>query len=118
MLRSTGLLIRPLSASIRSVSFIHEPIIKETMPAKLLPFPEPRKKPEPVGEPIRIAGNPLVVGDGVGGTEARDRFRRRKPLGRRFPRVPGECPFMFLPEAAWIHRAHGALRKITGPYPV
>ena len=32
--------------------------------------------------------------------------------------VAGECPFMFLPEAAWIHRAHGALRMMAKAYPV
>ena len=32
--------------------------------------------------------------------------------------VPGECPLMFLPEAGWIHRAHGALRKLAKSYPV
>jgi uncharacterized protein len=31
--------------------------------------------------------------------------------------VPGECPFMFLPEAAGFHRFHGFIRKITGRYP-
>jgi uncharacterized protein len=31
--------------------------------------------------------------------------------------VPGECPFMFLPEADFIHRLHGMFRKITGSYP-
>ncbi len=31
--------------------------------------------------------------------------------------VAGECPFMFLPEAAWIHRAHGFCRKLLGSYP-
>jgi predicted CoA-binding protein len=31
--------------------------------------------------------------------------------------VPGECPFMFLPGAAGIHRFHGLIRKITGRYP-
>jgi predicted CoA-binding protein len=31
--------------------------------------------------------------------------------------VEGECPFMFLPEAAWIHRAHGFCRKVMGRYP-
>lgn len=31
--------------------------------------------------------------------------------------VPGQCPFMFLPEAAGIHRFHGFVRKITGRYP-
>jgi len=31
--------------------------------------------------------------------------------------VPGECPFMFFESAAWFHRLHGAIRKITGTYP-
>jgi len=31
--------------------------------------------------------------------------------------VPGQCPFMFLPNAAGFHRFHGFLRKITGRYP-
>jgi uncharacterized protein len=31
--------------------------------------------------------------------------------------VPGECPFMFLPDTAGIHRLHGFIRKITGRYP-
>jgi predicted CoA-binding protein len=31
--------------------------------------------------------------------------------------IPGECPLMFLPDAAWFHRLHGVIRKITGAYP-
>ena len=31
--------------------------------------------------------------------------------------IPGECPFMFLPQAALYHRFHGWLRKIAGSYP-
>jgi len=31
--------------------------------------------------------------------------------------VPGECPFMFLPDTAGFHRFHGFIRKITGRYP-
>lgn len=31
--------------------------------------------------------------------------------------VSGECPLMFLPDAAWIHRAHRILRQMTGSYP-
>jgi uncharacterized protein len=31
--------------------------------------------------------------------------------------VPGECPFMFLPGTAGVHRFHGLFRKITGRYP-
>jgi len=31
--------------------------------------------------------------------------------------VPGQCPFMFLPDAARFHRFHGFIRKITGRYP-
>ncbi len=31
--------------------------------------------------------------------------------------VPGQCPFMFLPDSAGIHRFHGLVRKITRRYP-
>jgi len=31
--------------------------------------------------------------------------------------VPGECPFMFLPQSAAFHRFHGFIRKLTGHYP-
>jgi predicted CoA-binding protein len=31
--------------------------------------------------------------------------------------VAGECPFMFLPEAAWPHRVHGFCRKLIGRFP-
>jgi deazaflavin-dependent oxidoreductase (nitroreductase family) len=31
--------------------------------------------------------------------------------------VPGQCPFMFWPDAATGHRVHGFIRKITGRYP-
>ena len=31
--------------------------------------------------------------------------------------VPGECPFMFLPNAGVVHRIHGTIRKLTGHYP-
>jgi len=31
--------------------------------------------------------------------------------------IPGECPFMFLPGSAGVHRLHGFIRKITGRYP-
>lgn len=31
--------------------------------------------------------------------------------------VPGQCPFMFLPKAAAVHRFHGFVRKIMGSYP-
>jgi uncharacterized protein len=31
--------------------------------------------------------------------------------------VPGQCPFMFLPESGGIHRLHGFIRKLTGRYP-
>jgi predicted CoA-binding protein len=29
--------------------------------------------------------------------------------------IPGECPFMFLPRQAWIHRFHGWVHKILQP---
>ena len=31
--------------------------------------------------------------------------------------VSGECPFMFFPEASFIHRFHGFVRKVAGAYP-
>ncbi|MGB8888661.1 MAG: CoA-binding protein [Candidatus Korobacteraceae bacterium] len=31
--------------------------------------------------------------------------------------VSGQCPFMFLPQAAGFHRFHGFIRKINGRYP-
>ena len=31
--------------------------------------------------------------------------------------IPGECPFMFLPQTGAVHRFHGFVRKITGRYP-
>ena len=31
--------------------------------------------------------------------------------------IPGQCPFMFLPNAGGIHRFHGFIRKITGRFP-
>lgn len=31
--------------------------------------------------------------------------------------IPGECPFMFLPGAAWFHRLHGFVKRIAGAYP-
>ena len=31
--------------------------------------------------------------------------------------ISGECPFLFLPDGAWIHRAHAWCRKTFGQYP-
>lgn len=31
--------------------------------------------------------------------------------------VPGECPYMFLPQSGGIHGFHGFLRKLFGSYP-
>lgn len=31
--------------------------------------------------------------------------------------VAGFCPFMFLPDTGFIHRAHGFILKLTGSYP-
>lgn len=31
--------------------------------------------------------------------------------------VPGQCPFMFLPNSTGVHRFHGFVRKIIGQYP-
>jgi len=52
------------------------------------------------------------VGPGAVSLEAVDFCRER---GIRV--VPGECPFMFLPQSDSIHRLHGFFRKITGRYP-
>ena len=38
-------------------------------------------------------------------------------LARGMLVVPGQCPFMFLPDTAGFHRFHGFIRKITGRYP-
>jgi uncharacterized protein len=37
--------------------------------------------------------------------------------GRGIQLVAGECPLMFLPATAGIHRFHGFLRKLIGHYP-
>jgi predicted CoA-binding protein len=31
--------------------------------------------------------------------------------------VPGECPFMFLPQSGWVHRVHALFRRLGGSYP-
>jgi uncharacterized protein len=31
--------------------------------------------------------------------------------------VPGQCPFMFLPNTMFLHRVHGFVKKMTGAYP-
>lgn len=31
--------------------------------------------------------------------------------------VPGQCPFMFLPDTGAVHRFHGFIRRIIGSYP-
>jgi predicted CoA-binding protein len=31
--------------------------------------------------------------------------------------IPGECPFMFLPQTPFFHRIHGFCRKLIGTYP-
>ena len=31
--------------------------------------------------------------------------------------IPGQCPFMFLPNTGGIHRFHGFIRKVTGRFP-
>ena len=31
--------------------------------------------------------------------------------------IAGECPFMFLPHAGFLHRAHGFCRQVMGSYP-
>jgi len=31
--------------------------------------------------------------------------------------IPGECVYMFLPHAGWVHSFHGFLKKTVGAYP-
>jgi predicted CoA-binding protein len=31
--------------------------------------------------------------------------------------IAGYCPYMFLPNAAWVHRLHGGLLKLVGQFP-
>ncbi|MCC7499846.1 MAG: CoA-binding protein [Bryobacterales bacterium] len=31
--------------------------------------------------------------------------------------IAGECPNMFFPDAGWVHRTHGFIRRLTGNYP-
>lgn len=31
--------------------------------------------------------------------------------------IPGECPFMFLPQSGGIHNLHGFIRRVTGRFP-
>ncbi len=31
--------------------------------------------------------------------------------------IPGQCPFMFLPQSGGIHKFHGFIRRIFGNYP-
>jgi predicted CoA-binding protein len=31
--------------------------------------------------------------------------------------IPGECPYMFLEHAGFIHSCHGLIRRLTGRYP-
>ena len=31
--------------------------------------------------------------------------------------IPGQCPFMFLPQSGGIHKFHGFIRRIFGSYP-
>lgn len=38
-------------------------------------------------------------------------------LEKRISVIPGECPFMFLPQIGGIHWLHGCLRKFTSGYP-
>lgn len=52
------------------------------------------------------------AGQGAVSQEALD-FCRQRDLQV----VPGYCPFMFLPDTGFIHRAHGLVLKLVGAYP-
>jgi len=30
--------------------------------------------------------------------------------------IPGECPYMFFPQAGWFHSLHGFIKRISGGY--
>lgn len=53
-----------------------------------------------------------AVGDGAVSEAA---VRRATEAGLSL--VPGECPLMFVKDAAFIHRLHGGWKKLTGTYP-
>jgi predicted CoA-binding protein len=53
-------------------------------------------------------------GPGAGAVSA-DAVEAGRASGLRL--VVGECPFMFLEGAGWVHGFHGWLRKLTGAYP-
>ncbi len=53
-----------------------------------------------------------AAGEGAASPETVDACRQRG-----MSVIPGECPFMFLPGANWLHRLHGLMRKVTGAYP-
>jgi predicted CoA-binding protein len=51
----------------------------------------------------------------VRGAESRDAVECAGERGMEV--IAGQCPFMFLPDSAWFHRAHGWLLQIAGKYP-
>jgi len=54
-----------------------------------------------------------AAGDSARHEEALDFCRKRGLL-----MIEGYCPYMFLPKAGFVHRAHRFLMQITGSYPL
>jgi hypothetical protein len=58
------------------------------------------------------------IGDVSGNRQSlRERKSGRGLPGERDQVVPGECPFMFLPDAVCGHRVRGLINKVTGHDP-
>jgi len=56
----------------------------------------------------------LHRGGGVGAvSDAAVKFCQERQLKL----VAGYCPYMFLPQSSWFHRAHGLILKLQGRYP-
>lgn len=92
--------------------------------AEVSPAPEavlvmtPDKESAQVLEQAAAAGVTLawLYAGATSGAVSPEAVATGKRLGLRL--VVGECPFMFLPSAGWIHGLHGLFRKVTGSYPL
>jgi len=95
-------------------------------------FPSVNSLPEPV-KGVLLMTKPAVTGEVVqdcaragvrlvwmfrgGGVGAVDNAAVKFCAAEGMSVVAGECPFMFFPQAGFIHRAHGFCRKVFGGYP-
>lgn len=77
----------------------------------------PETEVETVVEECAVAGISRVWLHGVGmGTEPSESVKalcEEKGIAL----IPGQCPYMFLTDTAWIHRLHGRILKWFGKYP-